>query len=298
MVLNLHRNPFWKIVQQELPQHGFPKYEGKQGNHDIDLTIHGICQGQPSTIKYIVPRICRSFTAERNFRAKLRNFITKYFLEIGFTSADPRFQVQERKSTYIAHINHDRVKKPLTTPKNMLIEAAAMAEGKVPDSVMIVPYIPSTYVGDKTIVQPRRQPNEPVSDTQVLAMFLVDAKDLSLLIEVNAGTALFKGSKPAPLRLLGITEAPVVVKEEPAIVLQPESNVIQMAEKRPGGYQGLIAARIATDPTRVWKISDFKDLVKLDNSIAAMLSLLTTAKKIRRTGRGEYMAPLKKVARK
>ena len=71
-----------------------------------------------------------------------------------------------------------------------------------------------------------------------------------------------------------------------------------MAEKRPGGAQGLIAARIATDPRRVWKISDFKDLVKLDNSIAAMLSLLTTAKKIRRTGRGEYMAPLKKVARK
>lgn len=307
---SLRRNPFWQIIQDDLPKYGFPKFHAVAGKNNWELVIEGLHHGKPSTIKYIFPRICRSLESTANFRSKLRAYVQRYFPTVNFTSADPRFQEPpERKSTFIAHINHDKPKKVLDMPNSMKVEFANVAEtNKAPQQVLVMPYIPDSYVGDR--IMPRKNPNEPVSDTMVLVMYLMHSKDVSTVTETLEGTAKFRGSKPAPLRVLG-TATPPPVAEPVAEPVVPATNYVDLSAAPPPvalttnvvvlqprhNAQAAIIQRILSNPTKIWTPSELKDLVRTEATLGATLSLLTTAKKIQRIGRGQYQAP-KVVAKK
>lgn len=277
---SVQRNPFWDIIKQETPKYGF-RYEVKQGKNHHDVIIFGLHNGQQSSLRFPFPRVCNTFDAVPNFKSKFIKFVRDYTREIGFTSPDVRFQAPpERKSTYIQKLNLDKPKKQLVPPKTMLVAAASNEM-----DVIAPPTMPTTYVGERA----KRDPNEPVSDSKVLAVFLVDLRDLSTMIEVCEGVAKFRTSKPAPLRILGPTQP--AAPEAPVAAPSPPTNVVQLSSipKVEGSKQAKIINRVNENPEKIWQPNDFTDIMQL-RSLTSTLSLLTSSKKLRRVARGQYMA--------
>lgn len=287
----VRRNPFWQIVQNELPKHGFKEFHPEHsGNSNFVVVIHGLdSSGQPHKQKYHFPKIGKSFESTLNFKSALKNFIRQELPNRGFhPPVDHRTRQPGR---FIAHINHDVEKKVLTPPKTML---KAVADLK-PETLDVIapPTIPEPQVKvDKTI--------EPLSDRMMLAVFLVDRNDLAALIEAAQvmTPATFRGSKPAPLRIcppptLAAPKPqpvqPQLVQEQP-VVSTPVVTPKPAVQKSRMSAQDMIANRIYTDINKVWQTHEFKDLVKSPNSLGANMSLLTSAERIQRVGVGKYKA--------
>jgi hypothetical protein len=281
----IQRNPFMPIIKEEVPKYGF-QYEIRQGKNVNDLILYGVHNGRDSTLRFPFPRMCRSFESTKNFKSKLVNFLRHYTKEIGFVSPDPSYNpvVDRPRHIFVQKLNLDQPKKELVPPKSILAQAAT----NTLSDVIAPPHIPTTYVGEK------KKLDEPLSEHKVLAMFLVDIKDLSTLVEVAEGTAKFRGSKPAPLRLTGeksVIVAPPLVPKAPKLpALHTVTKVDSVRGKRPTA-QTTIMDRMKKHPAKVWSYNDFLDVMdNKANSVMATLSQLNAANKIQRIGRNQYKA--------
>lgn len=295
------RNAFWQIIKTQLHENGYHIFHPEQaGNHSFVVVLQGLnSKGEPYKQKYHFPKVGRSFESTLNFKSTFRNFIKQELPNRGFYPPhDPEFAHRVRQpGMYIAKINHDVEKKKLTTPKPML---QALAEMKSADiDVVAPPYIPEEKKPEPVVNKVHT--NEPVSDSMVLAVFLLDAKHLSTMMEVCSDVAKFRGSRPAPLRILPQEQpaAPVVPTVEPvAAVVQPTQEVAKPATiKQPVkskapikriSAQDAIAQRMKTNTKKIWTPDDFKDLVRAQSSLSANLSMLTTSNRIKRIGVGQY----------
>jgi hypothetical protein len=277
------RNAFWNIIRTELPKHGYKQFHPEQaGNHSFVVVIEGLnSQGLPHKQKYHFPKIGRSFESTLNFKSSLRNFVKQELPNRGFyPPADHRVR---QPGMFIAKINHDVEKKPLATPKPMLQALADMKPDQI--DVLVPPYIPEEKPAPVAVpVVNKVHSNEPVSDSMVLAVFLLDARELSTMIDVCSGVAKFRGSRPAPLRILTQATPPVAKPITPPIEQQDAKPPVKRIS-----VQDAIVQRMYTKVKKVWTPSDFEDLVRAKNSLSANLSMLATSKRVKRIGVGQYI---------
>ncbi len=304
---NLRRNPFWPIISRECFLHGFKEVTTQESKHKLVAIIHGYtAEGLRSTQEYVFPRTFKALESLRNFRSQFRNFLRHELPNRSFFPA-PDHRTRQPGGT-VAHFNHDVPKKKLAPPKS-LQAAFGSLDGSIYDGLVCAPYVPDEPEKPAAPAKVRKQdPNEPVSDSKVLALFLVDVRDLSTLIEVAEGTARFRGSKPAPLRILGEQPKPEARPEaaaaaavplpQPSPLVNPQLEPLRpVRTRRIGVSRALplserIVERINSDRLRKWRSQDLSDLSASTNSIGPTLSILAASKRIVRVSRGVYSAAM------
>jgi hypothetical protein len=308
---SLRRNPFWPIITRECFHFGYKDLTTEETRHSLVAVIHGYTSdGVPGTQKYTFPRTFKALESLRNFRSQFRNFLRYELPDRGFFPA-PDHRTR-RPGCTIAHIDHDVPRKKLVAPKS-LQAALCASEPSIYDGLVCAPVIPEEIPSPPARSR-SRDPDEPVSDSKVLALFLLEARDLGTLIEVSDGTARFRGSRPAPLRILGERRAePSVVApsnvEPPAtrsasvspapnalppedIATRPEPAMAPARIPRGLPLTERIMQRINSDRRRQWRSQDLSDLSRSTNSIGPTLSMLAADKRIVRVSRGVYEAAL------
>lgn len=306
---SIRRNPFWKIIQDELGKAGFTEYTAEHaGSTNNMLFIKGVhLDGKIAEQKYRFPRMCKSFESERNFRSAFRNFVRYELPERNvYPPADHRVR---KAGAYIAHINHDMPKKTLTTPKPLLQLVGELKPALL--DVVAPPTMPEE-------APKLNKAGEPISPNMILATFIVDIKDLSSITDVCEGTAKFHRYRPCPLRLLeqqpvpqpapAPAPAPVNVLIQERSLLTPKPPVVpqdrsatydsmtrtwtelpsRIRNRMRTSVQDLIVDRMETDKKREWTAMDFSDLTPSSNSLYAHLSLLNTNNRIKRVALGRY----------
>lgn len=308
----LRRNPFWPVITKECYHAGYKQVTSEETKRHLVAVIHGFGpNGLPSTQRYLFPRTFKAIESLRNFKSQFRNFLRYELPDRGFFPG-PDHRTRRPGGT-IAHICHDIPKKKLATPRPVLAELCAM-QPSMYEGLVCAPYIP-----EDRPAEPARKvdPAEPVSDSKVLAVFLVDSCDLGTVIEATQGTARFRGSRPAPLRILGQADraaAAAIAAAPPASTVPtapPPARPFQVSEivrpqsdpQQPGRIRRVrmvpgmplaerIVERINSDRKRQWRHQDLHDLSASANSIGPTLSVLAAGKRIQRVSRGVYVAAM------
>jgi hypothetical protein len=295
-VNNIRRNPFWQVICTELDKAGFKLYEADHHNSDYKVVIQGVDKdGKHVNQHYIFARICRMGRAVQNFRSEFRRFVN---IDLPNRQFYPRDHHTRQPGMFVQKINHDVPKKQLTTPLPM---KRALADGTLPD-ILVWPTLPETFTGDRTVKL--KKDVGPLSTTKSIAAFLVENADLSTLLELMNGLAVLRGVKPAPITITGEQITSVIAQQPPSVtpplakVEQTPTNIIpiarevknRVAEGGPGSIQGQVVAIINANPNKVFTSEDFKALIKNRNSLSATLSVLASAARITRIGRGQYKA--------
>jgi hypothetical protein len=276
----LRRNPYWNTIEQELPKLGYKQFHPEDcGNGTYKVVVHAFKNGTPSTVTYPFPRTAaKSFHTAFNFKSQLRNHFRATVPAMGIYP-EPDHRVRQ-PGMYVAHINHDVPKKVLATPKTLLPE-------------IIVPFIPEP----EPEPQPAPKPVVPVSEDMIYIILVANKRDLSTIIEVTDGTAIFKAAKPVPLDKL--PKQPERKPEpEPARIEtlppRPPVPVVQEEEaptrKKRGNVQRDILEMMKLEPERIWMAQDFAECA-CPKTVATSLSIMQNDGRIRRVDRGRYSMP-------
>lgn len=307
-VNNIRRNPFWAVICEELPKHGYEMFDSDYQNSDYKVIIQGKNQdGAHTTQEFIFARVCRQMRSVHNFRADLRRFLR---IDLPNRQFYPRDHHTRQPGQYIQKINHDVPKKQLTTPLPMLREAA---QSKLPD-IQVYPWIPDSFTTDRIVQKPKDV--GPLSNTKSLAAFLVDNADLPALLELMNGLAMLRGVKPAPIKITGEKQEPsVIAQQQPSVqpvpqppkisvvpqpVPEPKNNVVRLKlsavnqpplrKKHAPGLADAILNMIVSNPSRSFGSADLLNISDNRDSINATLANLVAMNKIKRVARGVYQA--------
>lgn len=234
---HLRKNPFWPIICDMLPKHGFHWFYGESGNTcHVHITVFDPKLGKEKEIKYAFPRTAALNSTVPNFKSSLGRFLREQVMQKwGLQPPDPDKHAphvdDKKKSVSLANAEA-LFNKAMTEPPTLAppppppptppIEPTPPPIVEVEVIDVFVPVAPLKPAPMPALIEPREVRVEPdkvpdKSEPRMVVAFAVPVSKVGDFISVNHGLADFLYAKQLREAEPAHEPAPTPIKSMPSV---------------------------------------------------------------------------------